>query len=135
MDGPTTDASSSTKGGLPAWGWWLVGLGSVLAAAFVALLAWGFSVGLDLFEDDALAAMQENAVIGKHLGTLEAADIDYLRSGLQPSPNGFVLRVKGSLASGTVEAEFITTFEGERLGRGTLRLDDGRQFKLPGRAD
>ena len=33
------------------------------------------------------------------------------------------------------ESVSITTFEGERLGRGTLRLDDGRQFKLPGRAD
>lgn len=120
---------------MPVWGWWLIGLGSVLAAGVVALVAWGFSLAADVFTDDALAAMQGNAVITTHLGSLEAAEIDYARTGLLPSPNGFVLRVKGSRASGTVEAEFITTFEGERLGPGTLRLDDGRQLKLSGRRD
>jgi hypothetical protein len=50
-----------------------------------------------------------------------------------PSANGFVLHVKGSRASGTVEADFNTTYDGERLGPGTLQLDDGRRFTLPTR--
>ena len=133
MTSLSTDAGHEAKRGLPAWAWWLIGLGSVLAAGIFALVAWALSAGMDLFKADALTAMRENAVIGAHLGTLEDADIDYFRTGLLPSPNGFVLRVKGSRASGTVEAEFITTLDGERLGPGSLQLDDGRQFKLPGK--
>lgn len=133
MDTGSTDAGQASKRGLPAWAWWLIGFGSLLAAGMFALVAWGLSVGMDLFKHDAIAAMQDNAIIGTHLGTLEEAEIDYLRSGLLPSPNGFVLRVKGSRASGIVEAEFITTLDGERLGPGSLQLEDGREFRLPGK--
>ena len=133
MTALSTDAGNNRKPGLPAWAWWLIGFGSLCAACILALVAWAFSAGMDLFKEHALAAMQQNAVIDKHLGTLEDADIDYFRTGLLPSPNGFVLRVKGSRASGTVEAEFITTLDGERIGPGSLQLDDGREFRLPGR--
>ena len=129
------DAHPGETPGLPAWGWCLIGLGCLLAAAFAAVLAWGVSAGIGIFEEDALVAMQENAVITRYIGTVETAKVDYLRTGMLPSANGFALRVTGSRASGVVEAEFLTTFEGERLGRGTLRLDDGREFALPGRAD
>jgi hypothetical protein len=126
-------APKSDRRGMPAWGWWLIGLGSVLAAGVFTLAAWGFSIAVDLFEIDAMAAMQEDATITAQLGTLEQADIEYLRTGMLPDANEFALRVKGSRASGMVEAEFITTLAGERLGRGTLELDDGRRFKLPTR--
>lgn len=124
-------SAHSGRKGLPVWGWLLIGFGCLFGATILGLTIWGMSIGLGAFEDDALIVMNGNPVINRHIGEIETAKLDMLRSGMLPGINDFAFKLKGSRGSGKLEAEFITTIEGERLGKGELRMDNGRSYRLP----
>jgi hypothetical protein len=120
--------------GLPAWAWALMGVGFALLLILFFFAARFFSYGLDLFKEDAIAAMRANPVIIEQIGELSEVELDLMRSGTLPGSNEFAFRVKGSRGSGLVIAEFLTEFDGERLGNGVLQTDDGKTHALPGKS-
>ncbi len=80
----------------------------------------------DAFSAQAMAAMQGNSVIRKHLGEVQSVDLDLMGSMGLPGEE-FVFDVTGSKRDGRVSAEFITVdADTERLGDGVLILGDQR---------
>jgi hypothetical protein len=107
----------------------LLGGGAILALIVaVAGFAWW---GYNLFEDQARDAVARNPVIERHVGEIRDFDFDLSATGDDPDPEVFVVRVGGSLASGTVTAKFVTVdAERERIANGTLVLDSGERYDL-----
>lgn len=123
--------TNSKSNGLPVWAWSLIGFGCLMGVAILGLTMWVMSFGINAFEDDALVVMKANRVISAQIGEIQTAKIDMLRSGVLPGANDFAFKLEGSRGSGTVEAEFITTLDGERLGKGELRMENGTSHRLP----
>ena len=119
----------------PAWVWWLAGFGAFVFAAVIGVVAWVVNEGYAIFKADAIEAMQSDATIEAELGEIRDIRLDFMRTGTMTSADGFAFHVTGSRASGVVAADFQTTLQGERLGRGTLELGDGRTLRLPSRQD
>lgn len=125
--------SPARRTGLPGWAWALIVVFSLLFATIAGGLLWLGSWGLGLFKEHAIASMQADSVIAEHVGEIHSAHFDFMRSGTLPGAEEFAFRVAGTRGAGIVEAEFTSTADGERLGRGTLRMDDGTTYRLPGR--
>ncbi len=121
--------------GLPVWAWALILGFGLLAVTAAAGISWLLSAGMDVFKDQARTALQEDAVVARHIGEIRVIETDLMRTGALPGAEDFAFRLEGSLGKGRVEARFISTFGSEILGKGTLYLDDGRTFPLPGDAD
>jgi len=118
--------------GLPGWAWALIVVFSLLFATLAGGLVWIGSWGLDLFKEHAIESMQADPVIAEHIGEIQSAHIDLMKTGTLPGAEEFAFRVVGSRGAGIVQAEFTSTPGGERHGNGTLRMDDGTTHRLAG---
>ena len=92
----------------------------------LALLYWG----LQAFTHEAQAALQKDAVILEHIGTIRSLEADVMASGAAKGADEFVFAITGDRGSGKVLAELVTEDSGEVLHSGTLTLADGREWPL-----
>lgn len=119
------------------WPWWawtglfllfagiagVVGTGLFLAGSFVG-------EGMDLFEEDARAALQRNPTIRARIGTIHEMETNWTGTGNAPHPDDFVFDLTGDLGTGRVRARFETVDGGERISQGVLRTRDGNEWPL-----
>lgn len=113
------------------WPWVLGGVLALVFLLFVGLVASVIWIGGDLFLTQAETAIREDPQVRAHLGTLNKVELDFLATGSAPGVEEFAFRVEGTLGSGLLVGEFITTdAEHEELRSGELRLDDGRRIAI-----
>ncbi len=106
-----------------------IGLGMVLTVA-IAVVGLGV-YGWGLFNEQVIAAMNENAVIVEHLGEVREAELDAIATANVPGEDFFVYKAIGTKGTGIVSGEFVTVdADHEEIASGTLELPDGRKFDL-----
>lgn len=106
-----------------------IGLGMVLMAV-IAVVGLGV-YGWGLFNEQVIAAMNQNAVIVEHLGQVRDAELDLAATSDVPGEDFFVYKAVGTKGTGIVTGEFVTVdADHEEIASGTLELPDGRKFDL-----
>ncbi len=89
----------------------------------------------NIFTRQARAAAQRYPLVRQHIGTLSAFELDLTASAEAEGADEFVFAVAGDKGRGRLLAEFITVdADTERLGKGVLTLDDGRELAFEGEA-
>jgi hypothetical protein len=111
---------------------WAIGSLIALAALLMIAAASAFIyVGVNLFNEQAHAAIRADPVVARALGKITDIELDMTATGNAPGAEDFAYRVTGDLASGLLVGRFVTTSaDTEELRSGTLTLDDGRHLRI-----
>lgn len=89
----------------------------------------------NIFTRQARVAAQRYPLVQQHIGTLSTFELDLAASAEAEGADEFVFAVAGDKGRGRLQAAFITVdADTERMGKGVLTLDDGRELPFAGEA-
>lgn len=104
----------------------IVGLLAVVVVV-VGLGSWGWN----MFEEQVVAALEENPVIQQHIGSITDIEIALEATGETEGDTVFVFRIEGPKGSGLVTADIVTVDEDtEEIRSGILEMSTGETFDL-----
>lgn len=105
---------------------WLTCLGLLAVTTGCGLLA--------EFERQVAVDIENNPVIVRYIGDIDAIEIDWTATGEEPDDDVFVFRLSGSKGDGVLTAKCITIdADHEDVVSGSLRLPSGETIDLFGR--
>lgn len=131
-----TPPAQAPRRRLPLWAGILIGVFCTLMLLIATAAYLFFRFGWGAFSDQAVAAMNEQPIIQRCIGTIEKASLDFTATNSDPREDSFAFRVKGPAGSGLVTAVFTTVdADSEQIDEGELKMADGRTFALKGAND
>lgn len=116
---------------LPLWAGILIGALLTLVLAIGATGYFVYKFGWNAFEDQAVAAMNEQPIIRRCIGKIESSSMDTVLTGKDPREDAFAFHIQGPAGKGLVTAVFTTVdADHERIDEGELTMADGNSFTL-----
>ncbi len=109
------------------------GIWVAVLAVPIAIAALGGAVwwGWVLFLDQAREALQANAVVQEHVGSIASMELDFVATGEVSGEDVFVFDLVGTKGSGRATGRFVTVdADTEELVSGSLELPSGEVYDL-----